>query len=309
MSLLLIAPNRDMQPWEKALHSVDSDLDIEIWPDVADPKRIQFAVTWRHPAHVLKKYPNLQAVSSMGAGVDHILQDDTVPEHLTISRVVSPSLGQQMKEYVFNTVLNYQRNTFSYLRQKHEGTWEKHRNRSPEDIPVGLMGLGALGRPIARQLAGFGYTVSGWANSQKEIEGVQTFAGQKELDTFLSQTAVLICLLPLTPETQGILDLDLLKKLKRPGYLINVARGEHLVEEDLIYALDKEWLDGACLDVFTEEPLPEKHAFWNRPNIMITPHISSITPAEDIAPQIVENYKRLLSGMELLHEVDKEKGY
>ncbi len=309
MSLLLIAPDRNLQPWKETLLKVDSDLDIEIWPEVADPKRVQFAVTWQQPPHVLEQYPNLQAVSSMGAGVDHILQDATIPEELPVCRVVSPSLGLQMKEYIFGAVLNYQRNTFIYLQQKHEDKWEKHMNRSPEDMPLGLMGLGAMGKPIARQLTDFGYTVSGWANSKKEIEGVQTFAGKKELNNFLSKTGVLICLLPLTPETEGILDLDVLKKLKRPGYLINVARGEHLVEEDLIYALDKEWLDGACLDVFTEEPLLENHPFWNRENIMITPHISSITPPEEVAPQIVENYKRLLSGMELLHKVDRGRGY
>lgn len=141
---------------------------------------------------------------------------------------------------------------------------------------------------------------------KKEIEGVECFS---DLDDFLSKTNILVCLLPLTKETDGILDLDLFKKLKKPAYLINVARGSHLIEEDLIYGLDTGVLEGATLDVFEEEPLPANHLFWNRPKIMITPHIASITDPKEAAKVIVENYKRSLSGMELLYEVDREKGY
>lgn len=309
MSLLLVAPNRNMQRWKEALLNEDPNLDIDIWPEVPQKSRVQFAVTWRQPEHVLTQYPNLKAVSSLGAGVDHILEDRTVPESLPVCRVVSPSLKQQMKEYVFNAVLNYQRNMMSYYRQKQQGQWTEHQNRPAGDIPVGVMGLGELGAPIARSLAAFGYPVSGWSRSAKTIEGAETFAGPEELELFLGRTRVVICLLPLTGQTRGILDLELFRQLRRPGYLINVARGEHLVEEDLIYALDKEWLSGACLDVFSEEPLPEKHPFWNRPSIMITPHVSSITRPGEVAPQIVENYKRALSGMELNHRVDRTQGY
>lgn len=309
MSLLLLAPNRDMQPWEEALLNIDPNLDVEIWPDVIQKDRVQFAVAWNHPKQVLNSFPNLKAVSSLGAGVDHILQDEALPDQVPVCRVVSPSLVRQMKEYVLNAVLNYQRNTVTYVRQKLQGIWEVYPNKSPKEFTIGVMGLGKLGKPVAEQLAGLGYQIKGWSNSSKEMTSVETYAGRKELDTFLSGTRVLICMLPLTEETEGILDLDVFKKLQRPGYLINVARGEHLVEEDLIYALDKEWLDGATLDVFSEEPLPDRHPFWNRNNIMITPHVSSLTPPEEVAEQIIENYKRALSGMELRNEVDKDKGY
>jgi glyoxylate/hydroxypyruvate reductase A len=298
-----------MQPWKKALLNIDPNLDIEIWPDVEQKDRVQFAVAWNHPRQVLNSYPNLKAVSSLGAGVDHILQDETLPEHVPVCRVVSSSLIRQMKEYVLNAVLNYQRHTIQYVRQKIQGVWEVHPNRSPEDFTIGIMGLGELGRPVSELLAELGYRVKGWSKSSKSIDAVETFSGHDGLPAFLSKSRVLICMLPLTKETRDILNLEVFKSLNHPGYLINVGRGEHLVEEDLIYALDKEWLEGATLDVFTEEPLPERHSFWNRENIMITPHVSSLTEPDEVSEQIVENYKRALSGMELQNKVDKEKGY
>lgn len=309
MSLLLLAPNRDMVSWKEALLEVDPNLDIEIWPDVDDRKRVHFIVAWNQPKQVLNSFPNLKAVSSLGAGVDHILEDDVLPEQAAVCRVLSPSLVRQMKEYIFAAVLNYQRNTIRYFIQKKNTTWKKHPNKSPEDFGIGIMGLGELGRPVAKELAGFGYRVHGWSRSNKKIDGVDTFAGREEFGDFLSATNVLVCLLPLTPETEGILSLDVFKKLKRPAHLINVARGDHLVEEDLVYALDKEWMEGATLDVFSEEPLPKRHPFWNRDAIMITPHVCSLTPPEEVARQIVENYKRALSGLELQQQVDREKGY
>ncbi len=309
MSLLLLAPNRNMQRWKKAILAEDPDLDVEIWPDVTDPNRVQFAVTWRQPKHVLEQYPNLKAVSSLGAGVNHILEDETIPDELPVCRVVATSLTRQMQEYVLCTILNYQRNMFTYFRQKKQGIWEEHPNKNTDDMRIGIMGLGSLGKPIAEKMAEFGYPTSGWSNSDKSIPNVDTFAGQAQLSDFLKHTNVLVCLLPLTEQTRSILDLDVFKQMQHPGIVINVARGEHLVEEDLVYAMDKGWIKGACLDVFAEEPLPEKHAFWNRDDIMITPHISSITQPAEVADQLVENYKRLMSGMELLHKVDKEKGY
>jgi glyoxylate/hydroxypyruvate reductase A len=171
------------------------------------------------------------------------------------------------------------------------------------------MGLGELGKPTAKQLAELGYQVSGWSRSAKKIEGVTTFAGTDELNSFLDKVHVLICLLPLTEETKGILNLEIFKQMDDGGWIINAARGEHLVDEDLIYALDSNILQGAWLDVFSDEPLPEKHAFWNRDNIIITPHIASITKPKEVADQIVENYKRALSGMDLNYTVDRTKGY
>lgn len=309
MSLVLLAPGRDMQSWEESLLDVDPNLEIEIWPDVKNKSKVHFVVAWNQPKHVLNSYPNLKAVSSLGAGADHLLKDESLPEEIPICRVVSLSLVRQMKEYVLCAILNYQRNTITYALQKQEGVWEPHPNKDPEAFTIGIMGLGELGLPTAVYLSELGYRVNGWSNSAKNLNGVNTYSGDEEFELFISNSRVLVCMLPLTEKTEGILDLEVFKQIPKPGYLINVARGEHLVEEDLIYALDKGWVDGANLDVFAEEPLPERHAFWNRENIMITPHVSSLTPPGEVAGQIVENYKRALSGMELRNKIDKDKGY
>jgi glyoxylate/hydroxypyruvate reductase A len=308
MSLLLIAKDRDMNPWKEALLEEDSNLDIEIWPRVDKKDRVTFVVSWNHPANVLDGYPNLQVVSSLGAGVDHLLKDEAIPESVKITRVMIPSLKDQMAEYVLNAVQNYRFHTSRYVDQKKEGFWSKHDPIPKSDCVIGIMGLGEMGQTVGKALTDNGFSVNGWSGSKKDIESIECFSAG-ELDDFLSQSNILVCLLPLIEETSGILDLDVFKKLKTPSFVINVGRGGHLVEEDLIYALDTDHLKGACLDVFEEEPLPENHLFWNRPKIMITPHIASITDPKEAAQLIVENYKRSLSGMDLLFEADREKGY
>jgi len=309
MSLVLISPNRDMAGWKQSLKKIDPNIEVEIWPEIQDKSRVHFCVCWNQPEHLLDSFPNLKAVSSLGAGADHLLKDESLPDSADICRVISPSLVQQMKEYVLGTVLNIQRNFVRYIRQKDRGKWQVHNHSQASDWHLGVMGLGELGCPVAEQLSQLGYQVSGWSRSEKELENVRCFAGIEERVPFLEETQILICLLPLTSKTEGILNLDLFKRLKKPAWLINIARGEHLVDEDLIYALDSNILKGAWLDVFTEEPLPARHPFWNRSNIMITPHIASITQPGDVAEQIVDNYKRALSGMELNYTVDRDKGY
>lgn len=309
MSLLLIAPDRETSEWEQAIHEVDPNIEIDLWPAIEDKERVQFAVVWNQPKHLLDSFPNLKAVSSLGAGADHLIRDESLPESVDICRVVAPSLVQQMTEYILGAVISIQRNFTHYIRQSDAGTWQIHQHSLADEINIGIMGLGKLGKPVARQLSQVGYQVSGWSKSKKSIDNVDTYAGSEGLGPFLEKTQILICLLPLTSQTEDILDLDLFKQLKKPASIINVARGEHLVDEDLIYALDSDILLGAWLDVFSEEPLPEKHAFWNRDNIIITPHIASITKPSEVADQIVENYKRTLSGMELKNTVDRSQEY
>lgn len=307
MSLLIISNAHDLEAWEKALLNEDDEIDIEIWPNISEPEKVQFAITWNHPEHSLDNFPNLKAVSSMGAGVNHILNDETVPDDVNICRIVDNNLISRMTEYLYNAVSNYRLHTFEYYQQEQNANWKRHHPKS--GLTVGVMGLGKLGLPAAKRFTETGYEVAGWSNSSKDIGDIQTFAGADELDNFLGVTNVLICLLPLTSETEDILDLALFKKMNQPAFVINAGRGGHLVEEDLIYALDRGYLDGAQLDVFKEEPLPEKHSFWNRENIIITPHVAAETEPASVAPQIIENYKRTLSGMPLKNEVDVEKGY
>lgn len=308
MSILLVAQRRDMQPFRDAILNVDPNIDIDIWPNTENPARVQFAVAWNHPQQVWKSYPNLKVISSLGAGVDHLLTDSSIPGKVKLTRVVVPSLADQMCDYVLTAVLNIIRNSEIYRNQQIESVWKIQPAYLKDELTVGVMGLGELGSATAERLQLNGFKVNGWARSKKELEGITTFTAGY-LGEFLNRSNILVNLLPLTPQTDGILDLDLFKELKKPAFIINVARGEHLVDEDLVYALDKELVTHAILDVFSTEPLPESHPFWGRKKITITPHIASVTDADEVAVLLVENYKRTLSGMELLNEVDRKRGY
>lgn len=308
MSILLAAQHRDMKPFRDAILKLDPDVNVDIWPDTALPSRVQFAVAWKHPQHIWKNYPNLKVISSLGAGVDHILNDPSVPETIRLTRIVVPSLADQMCDYVLSAVLNIFRNNDLYRNQQNESLWKTHPAYSKSELTVGIMGLGELGRATAERLRLNGFQVNGWARTEKKIEGVNAFTAGY-LGEFLNRSNILVNMLPLTHETDGILDLDLFKEMKKPAFLINVARGEHLVEEDLIYALDRDIISHAVLDVFNDEPLPDSHSFWGRKKITITPHIASVTDPDEVAVTLLENYKRTLSGLDLLNEVDRKKGY
>ncbi len=308
MSILLVAQRRDMTPVKEALLKADPNLDIEIWPNVSDPKRITFAIAWNHPKDVFKQYPNLRMISSLGAGVDHLINDDSIPESVTITRVVAPTLTSDMSDYVMTAVLNYLRSTHIFYRQQERNEWNMILAKDKKAHTIGIMGLGELGRRTATDLVKIGLNVTGWARTKKEIDGVKTFTGD-QLDQFLAATNIVVCLLPLTSKTEDILNLELFKKLKKPAHVISVGRGKHLVEEDLIYALDADIIDSATLDVFREEPLPESHPFWNRKKIVITPHIASVSDPDEVAELLIDNYKRMLSGIQQRHIVDKNREY
>lgn len=308
MSLLLVSKYRDLKPYKEALLNLDSNLDIDIWPGVKNPERVQFAVAWRHPSNLFEKFPNLKVISSLGAGVDHLLSDKTIPEHVQFTRIVAPSLSGQLADYVLTAVLNILRKSDQYLDQQRRAIWKPLETISKKEITVGVMGLGAIGRETAVRLRDNGFSVTGWAKSEKSIDGITCYS-KNQFGAFAAHTNIAICLLPLTAETEEILNLELFKSLKKPSYIINVARGNHLVEEDLIYALDTDLISHATLDVFSDEPLPESHPFWGRKKITITPHIASVTDPRESAELILENYKRMLSGMDLLHKVDRKEGY
>jgi glyoxylate/hydroxypyruvate reductase A len=305
MSILLVAKNRNLEPFREALLRVDKNLDVEIWPNVKKPARVQFAVAWNQPKNVFDSYPNLKVISSLGAGADHLLNDSTIPNHITFTKITEQSLVTQMIDYVYACTLSIILRLDTYRNSKR---WSPQRKFTRDDLNIGVMGLGNIGKEVALYLAGQGFSVFGLSHSKKNLSDIQTFASE-QLDDFVSNVHILVNLLPLTKKTEGILDLDLFKKLKNPSFLINVARGGHLVDEDLIYALDTDIIESAYLDVFSEEPLPESHPFWNRRNIHITPHIAGGSDPDNVAAEITENYKRLLSGMELQNVVNREKGY
>jgi glyoxylate/hydroxypyruvate reductase A len=309
MALLIIAPDIKVTSWVKYLGTLEPGIEIRVWPEVGDADEIEFALCWNHPLGELSKYKNLKCIASLGAGVDHLLRDPDLPDGVPVTRVVEYSMAQSMSEYVVLSVLNYCRQLDAYRSDQDQRHWQPRRPRLAEDTHIGIMGLGQLGCDAANKLKCLGFTVSGWSRTPKNIDGVQCFAGEDEFENFLSRSQILICLLPLTPSTKGILNRKMFDRLPQDAYVINVARGQHLVEKDLIQALDSGNLSGACLDVFDIEPLPAGHPFWRHPKIKVTPHISSITFPKAVAPQIIENYRRAKTGKRLLNVVNLKRGY
>ena len=307
MALLFIPGSFNPQLWISALKNVDPTLDIRVWPDVGNPNDIEFALVWRYPSGILKQFPDLKCISSLGAGVDHIMSDHERPQHVPIVRVIDKLLVRDMTQYIVLAVLNYTRHYDEYRNYQKNQQW----TRLPpnNEINVGIMGLGQLGQDAAAKLRDLGFAVLSWSNSAKDFAGIKVFQGDKQFSTFLAQTHILVNLLPLTPATRDILNQTTFQQLPKGAYIINVARGDHLVENDLIIALDSGQLSGASLDVFRTEPLPPSHPFWLHPKIKITPHSASVTNPKSVAAQIVDNYHRALAGKPLLHLVDVKKGY
>ncbi len=309
MAVTLICPDKDPAPWIQALTRLDPDLDIRVWPEDHPRQEIELALTWAHPPGVLKGYPNLGCISSMGAGVDHLLSDPNLPNQVPIVRLVDQKLVSEMEDYLTLAVLSHYRQFDYYQTFQAQKTWQPLKAREKNKSPMGIMGMGQLGKAVGKRLLNLGFPVYGWRNSSGDIPGITTFYGMDQLTDFLAQARILICLLPLTNQTRHILNLDTFSKLPRDAYLINVGRGGHLREADLIPALDKGLLSGACLDVFESEPMGPDHPFWIHPKIRITPHISSQTSPSSVATQVLENLNRLRTGQNLLHPVNLKKGY
>ena len=308
MALLLIRNNKDYKAWIDALHGADPSIEVVTPETVEDPKSVTMAVTWKAPNGSFEPYPNLKVIGSMGAGVDHLFNDPSLPKDVTLTRVVDEKLASDMEEFVLTLCLSHIKNLPLYRNLQDQTQWKPTQYKRVPDVKVGILGFGTLGQAVGTALQQTGFHVSGWSHSRKEVEGIKSYT-QDELDDFLAQAEILVCLLPLTQETEGILNTSLFNKLPKGAYLINVARGGHLVDADLIEALDKDHLSGAALDVFHTEPLPEDHPFWNRKDILITPHVASMSNAASVAPQIAENYRRMEKGEELKNTVSQKKGY
>ena len=309
MALLIVAPELESEMFADELKRLDPDLDVRIWPQTGNTDDIELTLTWYHPLGEFSKFKNLKCIASLGAGVDHIFRDPELPGGVPITRVVQSSMSQFMSEYVILSVLHYIRQFDIYKNDQAAKRWHSRIPLLARDLRIGIMGLGQLGADAARKLVQLDFNVDGWSRTPKNLDGVESFAGEDALEDFLSRTNILICLLPLTPATRGILNQRTFAKLPAGAYVINVARGAHLVEDDLLAALDCGHLAGACLDVFQTEPLPEDHPFWSHPKILMTPHISSITDPISVMPQILENYRRMKSGESLTHVVNVDRGY
>lgn len=313
MAIVIIAPTKkNLSEWKAGIQEALQQQGITdtVWlqDEVERPEKVRMAITWKHPHESLYAYSNLEVVASMGAGVDHILSDPNLPKQLQLTRIIDPLLSQSMSNYLLAVVLEQHKKLSRYktLQQtKHWGYTDE-----PEfPVSVGILGMGVLGEDFGKKLVSLGFPVHGFSQTPKKIDGIKSYVGEQELDAFLQEINVLICLLPLTQETQDFLYFSLFRRCRKGTYLINVARGEHLVEEDLIRALDENLLSGATLDVFRQEPLPQDHPFWERPEITITPHIASITKLKAAIPQLAENYRHLIQGKSLNRTINRKKGY
>ena len=284
------------------------DLDFRVWPDAGDLKEVEYLIAWQAPSDLLAALPRLKVLFSSGAGIDHI-DLAAVPAHIPIVRMVEPGIIDGMIEYISLAVLTLHRDFFDYVEAKAAHAW------APIEVPpasaraIGVMGMGVLGRAVLDRLATYGFRLRGWNRSLRTMDGVESFAGAGQLQAFLEGSDVLICLLPLTPATKGILNRELFSALPAGAALINAGRGPHLVDADLLETLDSGRLSRAILDVTDPEPLPPDHPFWAHPRVFVTPHVASMTQPETAAPILLENLRRHQRGEPLTDLIDRGRGY
>ena len=306
MKITFCCTDTKAEPWLQGLQAALPQADISVWQPgapVAD-----YAVVWAPPQQFMDEQQGIQALFNIGAGVDGLLQR-RLPPGVLVVRLDDAGMAVQMAEYVCHAVIRHFREFDQYEAGMRAGQWAYRKPRLRQDFPVGVMGLGVLGVRVAKALAQFEFPVNGWSRSPKAIGGVRAFSGQDGFHDFLAASRVLVNLLPLTPDTQDILSRDTLSRLQPGGYLINVARGAHLVEDDLLALLASGHLAGATLDVFRTEPLPAGHPFWNHPRIVATPHTSARTLRDESIAQIAGKIVALERGETIAGVVDPAYGY
>ena len=309
MKVIFCCTDTKAQPWLEGLRAALPGALVEEWS--AGAAQADYAVVWAPPQQFLDEQTGLKAIFNIGAGVDALMKL-RLPPGVPVVRLDDAGMSVQMAEYVCHAVIRHFREFDRYDADVAQGQWSYRKPRLRPDFPVGVMGLGVLGARVSQALAQFDFPVLGWSRSAKVIDGVQCFSGTAEFHDFLAATRILVCLLPLTPDTQGIMNRATLSKLRPGGYVINVARGAHLVDEDLIALIDSGHLAGATLDVFRTEPLPAAHPFWTHPKISITPHTSARTLREESIAQIAAKIQALQNGAPvatLAGVVDPKKGY
>ena len=294
------------EPWLAALRSALPQAQVELWSPGSP--QADYAVVWAPPQQFLDEQSELKAIFTIGAGVDGLLKL-RLPPQAALVRLEDAGMAVQMAEYVSHAVLRHFREFDAYEGQARQGQWLQRRAQRHADFPVGVLGLGVLGARVAQTLTQFDFPVNGWSRTAKALDGVHCYAGADQLHDFLTATRILVCLLPLTDETQGIMNQGTLSRLRAGGYVINVARGAHLVDEDLITLLDSGHLAGATLDVFRTEPLPPEHAFWKHPKIQVTPHISAHTLRLESVAQIADKIRALQRGESVAGLVNRQQGY
>jgi glyoxylate/hydroxypyruvate reductase A len=296
-------------PWRDAFALELPEMEFRVWPDAGERARVTYALVWRPQPGLLASLPNLKAILSLGAGVDHVLLDPQLPEGVPIVRMVDAGLAAQMSEYALYGVLHFHRSMQHYADQQRRAEWRQVPAVPAQQRSVGVMGLGVLGSDFARKVVPLGFKVLGWSRTPKSLPGVTTFHGHEALSAFLGETEILANFLPLTAETAGILNASTFGRLPRGACIINIARGAHLDERDLVAALDGGQLAGAMLDVFQREPLPPEHRFWHHPHVVVTPHVAAQAIAALMVEQVIDNIRRIERGQQPLGLVNRGRGY
>ncbi|WP_176063368.1 glyoxylate/hydroxypyruvate reductase GhrA [Serratia marcescens] len=313
MNIIYYHPLFNAQEWLAGIKQRLPQAEIREWQR-GDERPADYALVWRPPHEMLANRRDLKAVFALGAGVDAILDQErkhpgTLPAGVPLLRLEDTGMAQQMQEYALSYVLRYFRRFDEYQAFQQRQEWQPLDPHSLDDFTIGILGAGVLGQSVARKLTEFGFSVRCWSRSAKQINGVQSFAGDAQRAAFLDGVKLLINLLPNTPETVGILNRELFAQLRPGAYLINIARGAHLVEADLLAALEQGQLAAATLDVFAREPLPQDHPFWRHPRVTITPHIAAITLPQQAMDQIAANIRALEAGHAPAGVVDRQRGY
>jgi glyoxylate/hydroxypyruvate reductase A len=312
-AILLAVNGPQAADYERMFRARFSGSDLRVWPDQTGSKAdIAYACIWRAPHGLPAQFSNLKVIFNLGAGADHVLADPDLPD-MPLVRAANPDLSMRVTEYCVLHALMFHRRQRLYDAQQRERIWKGHEQPAASEVTVGVMGLGVIGAHAAKTLSAVGFKVIGWSASPKTIPGIETFTGP-QLDAFLARTEILIVLLPSTPSTDGMLNLALLRKLKRDGaaggaFLVNAGRGKLQVDADILKALDEGALAGTALDVFPEEPLPAASPLWAHPKVTVTPHNAGDVSPEAIIADIARQIEQFEKGGPLEHLVDRRRGY
>lgn len=309
-TIALHLPDMVPQWWINTLIESLPEFHIRRWPaEIENEADVTYVITLKPEPNSLNSYPNLKAIFATSAGVDHIIEDGSLPEDVPLCRLTNPELSARMSEYVLLYILRHHRHCDTYEMSQAAREWTPIQQKAASDVNVGIMGLGALGLDAAKKLKQIGFQVQGWSRTQKQEDGIKSYFGRDQLADFLAVSDYVVCLLPLTSATRGILNRETLAMLPDDAVILNVGRGACLVEEDLIDALDNGKLAAAVLDVFSTEPLAPEHPFWVHPKVTVTPHISTVTHPRMLGPYVRENIARIESGEQPITVVQQDQGY
>jgi len=308
-AIAYISRDTDGQLWKKALEAALGPVDFRTLDNLGDKAGIEVVLAWKPPAGLIASFPNVKLIVSLGMGVDHLLADDKLPEGVPIVRIMDDGLVGQMSEYALYWALRHHRDIDKYAASQRAKQWKVEDFVDTVHRRIGILGLGTIGQDTAKKFAALGFPTAGWSRTRKSLPGIETFHGPDGLARVLAQSDILVNVLPLTRDTRGLLDAKFFAALPKGAYLINMARGGHVVDEALLAALDSGHLSGAALDVFNQEPLPPEHRYWTHPRVQVTPHVAGATNPRTASPGVIENIRNIRAGKPLINTVDPKSGY